>query len=142
MAKRFYLDTSIWRDYFEDRRDNIRPLSEFAFWFLKDCEKKGTEVLVSDTVVLELKRYFPDEKIKQIFSSFQNIIRNIVAIEAELFEARTEWLKRNKRLPYNDVLHAVLAKHRGAVLIARDKHFLEELSSIVEVEKPEDAIVD
>ena len=98
MRQKFYLDTAIWRDYFEDRKDGVRPLGEFAFQFLKNCEKKGCKVLVSDTVVLELKVYFPEEKIKQIFSSFQGIIQNIEATEEQVSEARTEWLKREKRV--------------------------------------------
>ncbi|MBU0635678.1 hypothetical protein KKE06_01505, partial [Candidatus Micrarchaeota archaeon] len=137
MKKRFYLDTAIWRDFFEDRSDGLRPLGEFAFQFLKNCEKKGYKVLVSDSVVLELKVYFPEEKIKQIFSSFLGIIKNIKAAEEQISEARTEWQKREKRVPFKDVLHAVLARHHYAVLIARDNHFFDELSSIVEVEKPE-----
>ena len=87
---------------------------------------------------MELKVYFPEEKIKQIFSSFQGVIQNIEATEEQVSEARTEWLKREKRVPFKDVLHAVLAKHHCAVLIARDNHFFDELSSIVEVEKPEE----
>lgn len=141
MKKRFYLDTAIWRDFFEDRSDGLRPLGEFAFQFLKNCEKKGYKVLVSDSVVLELKVYFPEEKIKQIFSSFLGIIKNIKAAEEQISEARTEWQKREKRVPFKDVLHAVLARHHYAVLIARDNHFFDELSSIVEVEKPEEIIL-
>jgi rRNA-processing protein FCF1 len=142
MQQKFYLDTAIWRDYFEDRKDGIRPLGEFAFQFLKKCEKKGCKVLVSDTVVLELKVYFPEEKVKQIFSSFQGIIQNIVATEEQVSEAKTEWSERRKIVPFKDVLHAVLAKHHCAVLIARDNHFFDELSSIAEPEKPEDITLD
>ena len=89
-------------------------LESLLFQFLKNCEKKGYKVLVSDTVVLELKVYFPEEKIKQIFSSFQGIIQNIEATEEQVSEARTEWLKREKRVPFKDVLHAVLAKQHCA----------------------------
>ena len=75
MQQKFYLDTAIWRDYFEDRRDGIRPLGEFAFQFLKNCEKKGCKVLVSDTVILELKVYFSEEDIKQIFLRFRGLYK-------------------------------------------------------------------
>ena len=74
MGEKFYLDTAIWRDYFEDRKDGIRPLGEFAFQFLKNCEKKGCKVLYSELVVYELKRDYSDEKIKMVFSSFQNLL--------------------------------------------------------------------
>jgi len=134
----FYLDTAIWRDYFEDRKDNLRPLGEFAFQFLKACEKQGCEVLVSDIVILELEARLPKERVKEIFSSFTSIIRNVVASEVQVSEARKEWQKRNRALPFKDVLHAVIARDHCAVLVARDNHFFEFLSSIVEVKKPED----
>ena len=138
MQRMFYLDTAIWRDYFEDRKDNLRPLGEFAFQFLKACEKQGCEVLVSDIVILELEARLPKERVKEIFSSFTSIIRNVVASEVQVSEARKEWQKRNRALPFKDVLHAVIARDHCAVLVARDNHFFEFLSSIVEVKKPED----
>ena len=46
--------------------------------------------------------------------------------------------EKGEKSPFKDVLHAVLAKQHCAVLIARDNHFFDELSSIVEVEKPEE----
>ena len=142
MQQKFYLDTAIWRDYFEDRKDSMRPLGEFAFRFLKNCEKKGYTVLVSDTVVLELRVYYTEEKVRQVFSSFHGIIQNIEATQEQVSEARAEWVKRGRRVPFKDVLHSVLAKHHSAVLIARDNHFFDELSSIAEVEKPEDVTLD
>jgi len=142
MQKKFYPDTLVWRDYYEDRRDGIRPLGEFAFRFLKWCAEKGHVLLVSDTVVMELNVYFPEEKVKQIFSSFESSIQNVVATQEQISEAKTEWIKRNRELPLKDVIHVVVAKHHNAVLISRDRHLLDELSEIVEVLKPEDVTLD
>ena len=41
MAKKFYLDTAIWRDYFEDRGDGTRPIGEFAFQFLRNRAERN-----------------------------------------------------------------------------------------------------
>lgn len=142
MVKRFYLDTAIWRDYFEDRKDGIRPLGEFAFQFLKKCTEIGAEILVSDTVVFELEARLSKERVKEIFSSFGGIIKKIAANSGQLSEARKEWQKRNKALPFKDVLHAIIARDNDAVLVARDNHFFDMLTSIVEVEKPEDITLD
>lgn len=136
--RRFYIDTAIWRDYFEDRRDGIRPLGEFAFQFLKKCTETGAEIIVSDTVVSELEIRFSKEQVKEIFSSFAGIIRNVAANSAQVSEAREEWLKRKKQLPFKDVLHAIIARDNNSVLVTRDKHFFGLLASIVQVEKPED----
>ena len=134
-----YLDTSIWRDYFEDRRDGLRPLGEFAFRFLKECAEKGFDVIVSDTVTLELGLRFSESQIPEVFSAFKGSIRFIDATSEALAEAKHEWAARERNLPFNDVLHAVLAKRNGAVLIARDRHF-EALSEIVKICKPEEFI--
>ena len=137
MKRRFYLDTAIWRDYFEDRSDGIRPLGEFAFQFLKKCTEAGAEILVSDAVVFELEARLSKERVREIFSSFGSIIKMVAANDGQISEARKEWQKRNKALPFKDVLHAIIARNNNAVLVARDNHFFDMLTSIVEVEKPE-----
>lgn len=142
MARRFYLDTSIWRDYFESRSDGIRPLGALAFQFLKECTAHRHSILVSDIVVHELRLYFPKEAVDEMFSSFEDSILRISASRAQHAEARKEWLERDKCLPLNDVLHAVIAKHNKAVLIARDRHFFEMLSSIADVRLPEEVTFD
>src|SRR3989344_1076940 len=71
MEKRFYLDTSIWIDYVEDRGDGIRPLGEFAFRFLKYCEERDLEILVSDIVILELQKILSKERINEGFFPFE-----------------------------------------------------------------------
>ncbi len=138
MAKRFYLDTAIWRDYFEDRSDGTRPLGEFAFQFLRKCGENNAIVFVSDVVVLELKIRFSEQQSKEIFSSFESMITWLDASAKQTSKAREEWRKRDKALPFKDVLHAIIARDNHAILIARDKHFFDQLFSIVEVQKPED----
>ena len=141
MARKFYLDTAIWRDYFEDRGDGIRPLGEFAFQFLKKCTETGAEIIVSDTVILELKSELSKEQIEGIFNSFKDNIKYVTATPNQHSEAKSEWIRRKRKLPFYDLLHAVIAKHNNAILIARDEHF-NVISSIlgIEVKKPEDII--
>ncbi|MFH1586244.1 MAG: PIN domain-containing protein [Candidatus Diapherotrites archaeon] len=138
MKKKFYLDTAIWRDYFEDRKDGIRPLGEFAFQFLRECKRRGIEILVSDVVVIELETRLSKEQIKEIFSQFKNIVQKVDANGEQVFEARKEWRKRNRALPFKDVLHAIIARDNNAVLVTRDNHFFDLLASIVEVMRPEE----
>jgi len=139
---KFYLDTCIWRDFFEDRFDGLKPLGEFAFRFLKQCKERKIPIIVSDAVVFELRHYFSQERVDEVFSHFGNIIVNVFATPQQFSEANKEWVKRGKKLPFDDVLHAVLAKHHKSVLVTRDSHFFDFLTSIVEVEKPEDIILD
>jgi len=123
MEKRFYLDTSIWRDYFEDRSDGIRPLGEFAFQFLKKCLKEKYSVLVSDKVEKELLRYYSREKVNAVFSNFKEIIIKIKPTRKQVAEAGNIWIKNNKEFPLNDILHAIIARDANAILVSRDFHF-------------------
>jgi hypothetical protein len=136
MEKKFYLDTAIWRDYFEDWKDSIRPLGEFAFQFLKNCEKKGCKVLYSGLVVYELKQYYSDGQIKQVFSSFKDFLVEVSLSNEQISEAR-KVLSSIKGTHLKDVLHAILARDNCAVMITRDKHF-DVLTDFVNVAKPED----
>ena len=130
------MDTSIWRDYFEDRKDNIKPLGEFAFQFLKNCERKNCKVLYSGLVVQELKSDYSKERVSEVFSSFRQFLVKVSISNEQIFEAR-KVSASIKETHVKDVLHAVLARDNKAVMITRDKHF-DALIGFVEVAKPED----
>ena len=87
---------------------------------------------------LELELRLPKERVNEIFSSFSSIVKKVNSSDKQVSEARKEWQKRNKELPFKDVLHAIITRDNNAVLVARDNHFFDYLTSIVEVQKPED----
>lgn len=123
--KKFYLDTSIWRDYFEDRKDNLRPLGEFAFQLLKKCQQRKWVVIVSPEVEKELLAYYSEEQVGLTFSSFKDIILKVSYSKQQVSEALFFWAKTGKEFPFSDVLHSVIARDNHAVLVCRDKHFWE-----------------
>ncbi|MFH1210286.1 MAG: PIN domain-containing protein [archaeon] len=136
--ERFYVDTSIWRDYYEDRRDGIRPLGEFAFRFLLTCKAKRYKVLYSKWVVNELKNRYDKNKIKEIFSILSGLLEEVNLNNEQAKE--TKRLKNQlKSIPIADIIHAILARDNNAIVISRDKHF-QELDFIAETRKPEDII--
>ncbi len=133
---KYYLDTSIWVDYFEDRKDNLKPLGEFAYIFLKTCITKNNIIIYSELVIFELTSiysYFPNK----IFSSFEKIMCNSKISPKQIQEA--EKISRERKIPFNDCLHAIIARDTNAMLITRDKHF-NSLLDIVESLKPEEVI--
>ncbi|HLD59099.1 MAG TPA: PIN domain-containing protein [archaeon] len=138
MVKRFYLDTSIWRDYFEDRKDGIRPLGEFAFQFLKNCRGQNCKILYSAATIFELKE-FADRFYKEIVPDFKDLLILVPIFEQQKNEAATISMQRN--LPFNDVLHAILARDNNAIIITRDRHF-EELFDVTESRVPEQVLFD
>ena len=134
--KRFYLDTSIWRDYFEDRRDSLRPLGEFAFRFLKNCGNHRCEVLYSCLVVQELRSFYSEEAIKGIFLPFINFLKEVPISGKQISEAgKISFSVQGTHI--KDALHAILARDNEAVMVTRDRHF-DALADFVEVAKPED----
>jgi len=48
-------------------------------------------------------------------------------------------LCKKKEVAFGDALHAVLARDNKAIMVTRDKHFIE-LNHIAEIKKPEDLI--
>jgi|SRR3989338_3159071 len=138
--KRFYLDTSIWIDYFEDRKDGTRPLGEFAFNFLRWCRNNNHQILYSDLVINELLGNFSEKEIKDFFLPFKELSHKVKISKEQLSEA--EKLELNKKSAHkSDILHAILARDNCAVVVARDRHF-DYLLDIVEVLKPEEAVID
>ncbi len=136
--KRFYIDTSIWIDFFEDRKDNLKPLGEFAFQFLKKCKKYKCKIIFSEPLIFELKK-FSEQWLNEIFSSFKELLAIVSISENQRSEA--EQIAKKRGLPFNDIFHAIIARDNNAIIISRDKHF-EELSDLVECFAPEEVIFD
>ncbi|HZX20503.1 MAG TPA: PIN domain-containing protein [archaeon] len=136
MARRFYPDTSVWRDYFEDRKDNVRPLGEFAFRFLRKCQENQWIILVSGEVEKELLAYYSQKRVEEIFSNFHDIIRNVEESRRQVSEAISFSRKTKKAFPFSDILHSIIARDNNAILVSRDRHFAE--IGIVECVLPEE----
>ena len=137
--KKYYVDTNVWRDYYEDRKDNFKPLGEFAFRFFKKCRKDNSVILYSDLTLRELNAYYSKERVEillQAVSVFCEIKK--VFINAEQGKEANSLVKRFK-VHSADLLHAILARDNNAVLVSRDKHF-NKLKDIVKIAKPEEII--
>ena len=136
---RYYLDTSIWRDFYENRTDRVRPLGEWAFELFKKIIREKTVVLYSETTFKELRDYFSIDEIERIFSivADKGLLEKVEASQQQKMEANN--LHNNLSIPFNDRLHAVLARDNAAIMVARDHHF-ELLSDITESKKPEELL--
>lgn len=138
MNRKYYLDTCIWIDYFEDRTDNFRPLGERAFRLIKKILSESDLIMYSDIVDKELHKRYSLEKIQKL----QGIIPpealiTVISTTKQLQESII--LSRKLNIPKQDALHAILAKDNNAILISRDKHFYE-LEKQIQIKKPEDLI--
>lgn len=139
MEQKYYLDTSIWRDYYEDRSDGSKPLGKFALQFLFKAIKDGNRIGYSDFVVEELMVKYAKEEIIAILSIFYhlNLLVKVPISKEQAKEAAVICKKRN--IPFGDALHAILARDNKSIMVTRDKHF-KKLKDIADIKKPEDLL--
>ncbi|MEK6934395.1 MAG: PIN domain-containing protein [Nanoarchaeota archaeon] len=139
MKTKFYIDPSIWRDYYENRSDRFRPLGEWALKLINEIIENKNVIIYSDFVIEELKIKYNEEEINKILGIIgqRGLLLKVDISKAQLQEASILCKKRN--VAFGDALHAILARDNKAIMITRDKHFLE-LLDIVEIKKPEDLI--
>ena len=133
---KYYVDTSIWRDYYEDRKDKLKPLGEFAFEFFRKVKLNADKIFYSDLIIEELNVAYNEKEIKEIFNIIEeeNLLEKVEISKNQVKEALE--LKRKLQIPFGDALHAILAKDNNAILVTRDEHFLK--IDFVNVKNPED----
>ena len=139
MRQKFYLDTAIWRDYYEDRSDNSKQLGKLALRFLIKIIKENSLILFSDLIVRELMAKYSKEEIIDILAIFHNLNLLVkVPISQEQANEAAD-LHKEKGIPFGDALHAILSRDNKAVMVTRDKHF-KRLINIAGFKKPEDLL--
>ena len=138
MEKKYYVDTAIWRDLHENRTDKFRPLGEWAFEFFKKVLDDEKKILYSDLVIKELSGHFDIKTINNILNiaSGRELLEKVEINKNQTKEAFE--IKKKLNVPFGDALHAILARDNNAVMVTRDKHFLE--FDFVAVKKPEELI--
>jgi len=90
-------------------------------------------------IVEELSKDFGKETIIKIFSIMmeEGLLKKVEIKEKQIKEAVR--LRNNLKIPFGDVLHAILARDNNAIMVTRDRHF-EEVQNIVNIKKPEELI--
>jgi len=139
MNDKYYLDTAIWRDYYENRSDKFRPLGEFALALINEIMENKDFILYSDFIIKELNIDYGEEEIEKIFEIItkRKLLLKVNISDKQIKEASR--LNKERKVGFGDALHAVLARDNNAILVTRDNHFYE-LADVVEVKKPEDLI--
>jgi len=135
--KKYYLDTCIWRDYFENREDRFRPLGEWAFRLIKKIVGEGNLILYSELIINELRGFYSEKEIKDIMGIVPSNF--LIEVKTRNYVKKAFELSKKVKIPKSDAFHAILAKDNKAVLVTRDKHF-HELYKEVTIMKPEDLI--
>ncbi|MBN1376865.1 PIN domain-containing protein [Candidatus Woesearchaeota archaeon] len=138
MVKRFYLDTSIWMDIYEDRIGYKKEhLGDFALKLFSFIKAENHRIFISDLLIKELEMNYSIEEINGMINPYKENIQRIISKKEERKEA--EIIAKKRKIPKGDVLHAILARNNNLILITRDKHF-KNLNDICQHHKPEDIV--
>ena len=138
MNQKYYIDTSIWMDLYDDRKGfNNEPLGDYALKLFSSIRTKKSKLIITDILIRELEMNYSVEEINGMMKPFENIIEKIIATREQRDEAKKIAEERN--IPPGDVLHAIITRDNELILITRDKHF-RQLEDISKHHKPEDII--
>jgi predicted nucleic acid-binding protein len=75
------------------------------------------QVIISRKVIMELEKYVATVNLLE----FNNVI---LVNESDIQRSDALKIARERKVPFGDALHAILAKDNGAIVLTRDKHFL------------------
>ena len=138
MTEKYYLDTSIWLDFFENRNKPNLPKGDWAHKLLNKITNNNDKAVYSDIVILELGvvGYQPHE-IQNLFQKIKPII--IFAESTEKQARKAKDLSSKRDIPKGDALHALIARDNKATLVTLDNHF-KKLLDIIKTKRPQDLI--
>ncbi|MDD4878007.1 MAG: PIN domain-containing protein [Candidatus Nanoarchaeia archaeon] len=140
MGQKYFVDTLVYRDYYENRSDNFRPLGEWALEFFRKAAGEGGIILYCDMVLAELEKDYKPENVILIFKILNGMDVILMHVEPSNVQAReAKSVAKNKNVSFADALYAILARDNNAIIVTRDAHFLL-LTDIAESRKPEELI--
>ena len=138
MDNRYYFDTSIWMDVYEDRKGyNNEPLGDYGLKLLALLKAKKFKLIITDLIIKELQNYYSVAEINGMMKPFEEIIEKISGTKKQGDEAIK--IANERKLPYGDALHSIIARDNNLILVTRDRHF-RDLQDISKSYKPEELI--
>lgn len=127
---KYYLDTSVFLDYYEKRGRN----GEIALLLINKIKIDNILLLYSDVHIMELKGLgYNKNEISKILRLLKLGIKQVHVNKEQIEEARR--LINYIKIPVRDALHAIIARDNEAILVSNDKHF-QLLKYITEVRTP------
>ena len=87
--QRYYLDTSIWLDLFEDRNEPNFPKSDWAEKLLEKIIKEDSDIVFSDVIKDELiKQGHGKEEIRELTNSIRKIFIMVEVTDKQFKRAK------------------------------------------------------
>ncbi|MBS3057062.1 MAG: PIN domain-containing protein [Candidatus Diapherotrites archaeon] len=134
MSTRIYVDACIYLDYFEERSNGMRPLSEFAFRIFQRAFECEFEIVISEWLLRELriKKEF-ETKARLLFDDLRNK-NKLIQTDADDKDEKEAKSYKN----WKDALHCILArKAKCEFIITRNIEHFSSFSDILKAKLPE-----
>jgi len=141
MQKRYYLDTCIWRDHYENRYGpQGRPLGDYAAKLFAKIMKDKAIIIFSTHIIHEMKKAFAPEEIEEMFQILflLNILKKTEITKKDWEQARK--IAQERHVSKSDSLHAILARKNNATLITQNLKDFEKFRDIITIKRPEDIV--
>ena len=139
MAEKYFIDTCIWRDFYEDRFSKSgRHLGKSATDLFMKILKRGNKILFSESLIWELKKDYNEQETNDMLNLLfiNNVLIRIDITKEEHLEAKK--LSQKRDIPYVDCLNAIQARNHKSIMVSQDTHYIEDLADIIKTVKPEE----
>ena len=136
MTEKYYFDTSIWLDFFEDRDEPNLHKSKWVHTLIAKIVGENKNIVYSNVVIDELKELgYTEYELENLFEPLKPIL--IYAESTNKQHGKAKDLAQKQGVPLLDALHALIARDNKALMVTRDTHF-KKLSDVTKPEKPEE----
>src|SRR3989344_5482833 len=109
MEKRFYFDTSIWLDFFENRNEPNLPKGDFTTKLINNISNNNFKIVYSEVVKNELIAMgYSHYDVDYLFSPLKEMLRYIESNNKQFGKAKD--LSKKRKIPIFDALHSILAR--------------------------------
>ena len=130
---KIYVDTNVYLDLLQGRSSKFQSLADFAVFTFNQVREGKYQLVVSDWVIEEFRKYFDEKIINKFLSDFKDgqVVRIIRTKEDE---QKARKLSRN----YTDALHVILAlKENCLYLVTQNTKDFAEFGHLIEITLPE-----
>ena len=136
--QKYYLDSAIWLDHFEDRNVPNLPKGDWAHNVLNKITREDAKIIYSDLNLIEIGTVgYSKNEIENLFRPLKPLLIFVYATDKQIGKAKDLAAKRN--IPRGDALNAIIARDNKAILVTLDKHF-QKLLDIIKPVSPKEFI--
>jgi predicted nucleic acid-binding protein len=136
MVMRYYFDTSIWLDFFEERNVSHLPKSDIVNELIHNIVNEANIIIYSNAILDELvKLGYGEQEINTLLYELKNYLLFVEFTDKQFGKAKDLSIKRD--VPLLDALHALIARDNKCIMVTRDAHF-KKLLDIIKAHKPEE----